>query len=123
MFPFQMIKFVLQMLLVGLLLFVVSICRSQEAPGHGPPDRLLMHRHLATKTPYTYVANNDSDEVVGSGCVARQFWLLSRHGTRYASERGMRHILETLPEMAREIRYVARSLPLFACVAKAVLVQ
>ncbi len=73
---------------------------------HGtcPADRVS--RHLATKTPYRFVANTATDEpdAAPEGCEPRQFWLISRHGTRYPSRRGLTDIVERLPEVAREIR-------------------
>ncbi len=65
-------------------------------------------RHLATKTPYSFVANTAARRDDPEGCEPRQFWLISRHGTRYPSKRGLQAIVERLPETAAEIAKAVR---------------
>ena len=40
-----------------------------------------------------------------TGCVAKQFWILSRHGTRNPGTKDMKKLNETLPEILRKIKF------------------
>ncbi len=86
-----------------LVLTLLSLTSSDDSERcEGTTDRLS--KHLSTKTPYTYVANLATTLEKPSSCEPRQVWFISRHGTRYPSKKGLRLILDRLPEMALDIR-------------------
>jgi len=61
-----------------------------------------IYQNLGPKTPYSYVANMDERPLIVDGnCSAVQFWLLARHGTRYAKQEGLDGIGTRLPELAQ----------------------
>ncbi|XP_037094380.1 multiple inositol polyphosphate phosphatase 1-like isoform X2 [Pollicipes pollicipes] len=59
--------------------------------------------HLATKTPYYVVQNNNDSEEVFPGCRPAQFWLTARHGTRYPGDDDIIHMDRRLPLLQQHI--------------------
>ncbi|GFG33577.1 hypothetical protein Cfor_03472 [Coptotermes formosanus] len=55
------------------------------------------HLHLATKTPYRYLANKNDSLVHYPGCNVLRVWMIIRHGTRYPSSKVIRKMKERLP--------------------------
>ncbi|KAJ9582188.1 hypothetical protein L9F63_003475, partial [Diploptera punctata] len=58
--------------------------------------------YFSVDTPYEEVHGTDTSEVVVSGCEPVQFWLLSRHGTRYCDE-DVIDVMWTLPDLRDQI--------------------
>ena len=65
-------------------------------------------KKLATKTPYEYVldsirSSKKSIELPDEDCKPSKFWLISRHGTRYPSKKGVEAIIDIMPEILNNI--------------------
>ena len=69
-------------------------------------------KKLATKTPYEYVldlsrSSKKSIELPDKDCNPSKFWLISRHGTRYPSKKGIEALIDMIPEILNNIIHVA----------------
>ena len=61
-------------------------------------------KKLATKTPYEYVhSNHKSIKFPDENCKPSKFWLISRHGTRYPSKKGVEALINMIPEILNKI--------------------
>lgn len=60
-------------------------------------------KHLATKTPYRYVANNNNSQIVFDGCNPHKIWAVLRHGTRYPGEKFINKVNVDLVEIQQLI--------------------
>ena len=60
-------------------------------------------KNLATKTPYEYLKSNENLVSLPENCKPSKFWLMSRHGTRYPSKKGINGINYILPEILNKI--------------------
>ncbi|KAK4014322.1 hypothetical protein OUZ56_026848 [Daphnia magna] len=58
---------------------------------------------FGTKTSYRWNRNKNDDEVTPPGCVAQQFWLFARHGSRNPTTKDMIKLKSVLPLIQREI--------------------
>ncbi|XP_032795585.1 multiple inositol polyphosphate phosphatase 1 [Daphnia magna] len=59
---------------------------------------------FSTKTGYRVNQNKDDEEVKVKGCVAKQLWLMSRHGTRNTGTKDMIKMKEKLPLIFKDIK-------------------
>ena len=71
-------------------------------------DESRRAKKLATKTPYEYVldsirSSKKSIELPDEDCKPSKFWLISRHGTRYPSKKGVEAIIDIIPEILNNI--------------------
>ena len=67
-------------------------------------DESRIVKNLATKTPYEYLKPNEEKLVdFPEDCKPSKFWLISRHGTRYPSKKGIKGINFILPEIINTI--------------------
>ena len=64
-------------------------------------DESLRARNLASKTPYDYNFDPNTNLEIPTGCEPTKFWLVSRHGTRYPSKSGIDAINQILPSLTR----------------------
>ena len=64
-------------------------------------DESLRARNLASKTPYDYIFDPNTNLEIPTGCEPTKFWLVSRHGTRYPSKSGIDAINQILPNLTR----------------------
>ena len=61
-------------------------------------------KKLATKTPYEYVhSNHKSINFPDENCKPSKFWLISRHGTRYPSKKGVEALINMIPEILNKV--------------------
>ena len=66
-------------------------------------DENRLTKTLATKTPYEYVRANNTLFSFPEQCYPSKFWLISRHGTRYPSRKGIEAIQFVLPEILKSV--------------------
>ena len=66
-------------------------------------DENRLTKTLATKTPYEYVRANNTLFSFPEQCYPSKFWLISRHGTRYPSRKGIEAIQYVLPEILKSV--------------------
>merc|ERR1712223_1019283 len=62
-------------------------------------DESLRARNLASKTPYEYTFDPDTNMKFPEACEPSKIWLVSRHGTRYPSKSGIDAINQILPSL------------------------
>ena len=76
---------------------VPSQCQSRSAQGS--------RRWMSTKTGYTQVAKSlpPAEEISVPGCEAVHLWTVVRHGTRYPSDKAIKLMTNTLPELRERI--------------------
>ena len=62
-------------------------------------------KKLATKTPYEYVVHSSQKSIKfpDENCKPSKFWLISRHGTRYPSKKGVEALINMIPEILNNI--------------------
>lgn len=60
-------------------------------------DESLRANNLATKTPYEYTFDPNTNLEFPKNCEPSKIWLVSRHGTRYPSKKGIDAINHVLP--------------------------
>ncbi|KAK6625238.1 hypothetical protein RUM43_005532 [Polyplax serrata] len=60
-------------------------------------------KHLASKTPYRYVANRNDSQLVFDGCQPKKIWAIVRHGTRYPGSKFINKMRSRLVELQLSI--------------------
>lgn len=86
---------------VDLLTLLLSVWSAGEPSAKLPSD---VYRLFASKTAYDQVRSRQAiREYNVPGCIPKQFYLLSRHGTRYPAKKKIEQMQEFLPFLQNEI--------------------